>query len=211
MKLSKVTVALVVAILAVMFLATSASALTNLGLKDYLVGSHKVLGTDYQLSEQQKKDVSSYLENNPVSDADAEKIKAEVEAAIKEVNATKAKDLDSVPGDVKSKALSKIQAAGDIAGVNITVNSKDDTVVVTNKKTGKVVSSVNGKKAIVKSSDAVKAASGSTATTGSAAPAGTSTVSQFAKTGNTFSVFAVVALIAVVAVSTIFVKKVNEK
>lgn len=209
MKLSKLTVALVV-VLAIICLSTSVSAFSNQELINYLTGSHKVLNSDYQLDEQQKKDIRSYLKDNPVSDDEAAKIKAEVEAAKKEIDKSGAKNLDSVPADIQSKAAAKLKAAGNIAGVNIDFNSKDKTAVITDKATGKLVSSFNGKKAVQKVTPSGGSAA-APAPAGNAGNAGASTVQTFAKTGFELPVFIVVALVAVVAVSTIFVKKYNEK
>lgn len=203
MKLSKVTIALLVAVLAIICLSTTVNAAD---LKSFVNSSHEIGGKSYELDSYTKTDLNFYLQNNPISDDVAEKIEAVLNEAFALVP-DGVTSLDDLSAGLKAQILAKIKEAGDLAGVSIEINPAAGTFKVTDKN-GNTVSNGHYSRNTI---NPVVATTGSVAASsdGTTASTGTSTVSAFANTGASISVYAVIASIAMVAVSVYFVKKVN--
>jgi len=203
MKLSKVTIALLVAVLAIVCLSTTVNAAD---LKGYVNGSHEIGGQNYELDSNTKTDLNFYLQNNPIPDDVAGDIEDDLNAAL-DLVPDGAKSLDDLSAGLKAQILGKIKDAGNKAGLNVEINPKAGTFKVTDKNGNTVSNGHYGRNGV----NPTVAAAGAPAPAGvgAAAPAGTTTVAGFAKTGASVSVYAVIASIAMVAVSVYFVKKVN--
>lgn len=208
MKISKLSLILVVAIMAISVLATTVSAYTSAELANYITGSHTISGSQFELGADAKNQVKNYLANNPVTDAEAAQIKGLLDEAKNVINSTGASNLNQVSKETKAKAVSLIKQAGNVAGLTVSVNSQAKTVTVS-----------DGATAILSGSYAVEGNGGLTVRTytnpasvgGNNAAAGSTTVNKLVYTGSNNTVFAVVAVLAVVAVATVLVKKVNAK
>lgn len=128
-KISKILVMAVV-ILVVVTISLSVNAVSNSDLISYVTGEHTVLGTKYQLSSEQKDTVKNYLTQNPVDDATAESIKADLVEAVNQLNATGATGLDKVSDSAKAKVTSLLKSAGSKAGLVVTVDTSAKTITV---------------------------------------------------------------------------------
>lgn len=201
MKLSKV---LLIAVIAIMALATSVSAYTSSDLANYITGSHTISGSQFELGAAQKQEVKNYLANNPLTDAEAAEVKSLLDQAKNEINATGASNLNQVSKETKSKAVSLLKQAGNVAGVTVSVNTENQTVTLS--KAGTVI--LSGAYSLEGNGGLTVRTYTNPASTGSASG---STINSFVYTGNSNAVFAVVAVLAVVAVSTILVKKAYAK
>lgn len=215
MKLSRITLVVAIAFVAILALTNSVSAYTSAELSNYITGTHLINGSQYKLTDAQAANVKAYLDSNPVTDAQAAQIKAKLDEAKSKANATT--DLSQMSDANKAEIVSLLQDAGAIAGVTVSVNTQNNTLTVSDGNTvllnGSYATAGNGG-LTVKFGNAGGTTSGAAAATGSSA--GTTTASNggastFVYTGANNSIFAVIAVLAVVAVSTVSVKKVYAK
>lgn len=190
---TKLLVMTSIIVAAIAMMSVKVSAFTNSELIVYLTSTQTVNGESVSLNANQKAAVTDYLTNNPVDEATAESIKADIESAKAEIAATGKTKLDQMSEATKASVVSKIKTAASKAGVTVTVDSKNNNVTITDK-TGKVLSSANYNQYAT-----TPAAGGSAASTGSSQTSGT-----LVYTGANAVVYIVSAL-AIVAVATLAV------
>lgn len=207
MKLSRISLVIAVALLAIVALTVSANAFSNEDLATYLTTTHMISGTQYKLTDANAVQVKDYLMQHPVTDAQAAQIKSLLDQALSKVAGDDA--LSKLTQAEKDEIISLIQQAGNIAGVTVTFNTAADTVTVSANGTviisGSYVNDGNGGVTVKYTNNGGSSAG---AAAGTAANGGSKT---FVYTGANNSVFAVIALLAVVAVSTVLVKKAYAK
>lgn len=207
MKLSRISLIIAVALVAIVALTVSANAFSNEDLATYLTTTHMISGTQYKLTDANAVQVKDYLTNHPVTDAQAAQIKSLLDQALAKVAGDDA--LSKLTTAEKEEVISLIQQAGNIAGVTVTFNTEANTVTVSANGTailsGSYVNDGNGGITVKYVNNG-----GSTGAAGAAAPANGG-AKAFVYTGANNSVFAVIALLAVVAVSTVLVKKAYAK
>lgn len=212
MKLSKLTIALVVALLAIACLATTVNAYSNEDLKGYLTGTHTIGGKTYQLDSSDRTAIINRLNERPVTDSEAatiksqiDSVKAEAEKDMKAQNITSIYDLNA---ESKAKAGAKLKEAAKIAGVEIKQGT-DGGYTAVDIKTESVIS--QKAKGSFKSIFQEVQTNATGSTNNDSTNNSTTTVNKFAKTGSIVPVYTIVALIALVAVSVCLVRKVNAK
>lgn len=209
MKLSRLSLIIAVAFLAVVALTVSASAYTNEDLITYLSSPFNISGTQYKITDAQAIELKNYLQSNPVTDAQAAQIKALVDDAVSKANGYT--DVSQIPADVKNTIKNDLTTAGAVAGVTVTINTVAKTVTVSTPTSGTIINGSyanNGNGGLtVNFSNPTGAATGSAA----ASTASNGGAKTFVYTGANGSVVAVIALLAVVAVSTVLVKKAYAK
>ncbi len=135
-KISKLLVMSIVT-LAVVAMSVSVNAFSNSDLISYVTSDQVVNGETYKFSNDQKNAITKYLTENPVSDDVAASVKEDIEEAKRQITATGATKADQVSDAVKSKIVSLLKSAGEKVGLIVTVNTKDKTVTLTEKETGK--------------------------------------------------------------------------
>lgn len=129
-KLSKVLV-MAVLMLALVLVSFSVNAYSNSDLISYVNdGSYTLGGKTYSLSDKDKVALTNYLTENPVSDEDANAIRANVEAIIAEVEATGVKSIEEIDANVMAEITKLAQAAGARAGLDISIDSAKGTVTI---------------------------------------------------------------------------------
>lgn len=209
MKLSRISLVIAVALLAIVALTVSANAFSNEDLATYLTTTHMISGTQYKLTDANAVQVKDYLTQHPVTDAQAAQIKSLLEQALAKVSGDNA--LSQLTQAEKDQIISLVQQAGNIAGVTVTFNTAANTVTVSGSGavilSGSYVNDGNGG-VTVKYTNGGSGSSSAGAAAGTAANGGSR---AFVYTGANNSVFAVIALLAVVAVSTVLVKKAYAK
>lgn len=207
MKLSKLSLVLVLTILVVAALATSVSAYTSSDLATYITSEHNVGSNCYKLCDDPAQEVKDYLANNPVSDSQAEQIRNLLEQAINKASATGAIDLNQIDTETKMEIQSLIQQAGNVAGVSVSIDTVQKLVTIS--KNGTIIVqghyTTDGRGGITRKITG----DGGGATSSASTTSSTGTISSYVYTGATNVAFAVVAVLAVAAVSTAVVKKVN--
>ena len=189
-KVSKFFVMTIV-ILAVVAMSVSVSAFSNSDLISYVTSDQVVNGETYRFSNDQKTAITNYLTANPVSDDVAASVKEDIEEAKRQITATGATRADQVSKAVKSKVTTLLKSAGDKVGLVVTVNTKDKTVTLTEKATGKAVAA--GSYAAYVHSNNSSAVSGVSQSSGT-----------LVYTGANYALY-VIPVLTIVAVATILV------
>lgn len=208
MKITKLTLILVVAILAVTALATTVSAYTSANLENYLLQTHVIGGSQFELRDGAKADVKAWFKKHQLTDEVAGQIHDKLEAAKAKVGTS---NLDSLSDKTKAEVVSLLQEAGNLAGVTVKVDTSAKTVTISDDGTVVLSGSytADGANGLTFRSSAGGAAVGGAGAAAGAGAGASSSVNSLVYTGNTSTIFAVVAVLAVVAVATLVVKKVN--
>lgn len=194
-KVSKL-VAMVVVILAVIAtMAGSVSAYTNADVMKYVNDVHNINGMIFELSNSDKAKIQNYLTANPVDEATANSIMADISAIEAKVATTGATSVNQISVAVKSEIVSMAKSTVAKAGLNLSVNSKAKTFTITTSS-GEV---------LVSTSYAGKAQSTMGAAAGSAGGASASG-STLLYTGANYAVYALPVL-AIIAVAIIAKKR----
>lgn len=139
-RISKVLVMAVV-ILAVITMSLTAKAFSKQDLINYITATQNVNGMEYSLSKDQKDAVVKYLTDYPLSDAEAESIKNDIESAKKMVADTGATNYDQISKEVKVNVLNTLKTAAGKVGLELKVNTNNNTVTIVEKSTGKNLAS----------------------------------------------------------------------
>lgn len=215
MKLSKITLVVAIALVAIVALSVSASAYTKEDLATYITSPQKIGGTTYKLTDADAVAAKEYIMTHNISDAEANRAKDLISQAVSKAGS--ASSLDQLSSATKSEITSLLQQAGDAVGATVSVNTNSKTVSVVGEDGTAIINgsyASNGNGGLTISSNPTGATTGSAAGASSSAAAGTASnggSSTFVYTGANNAVFAVVALLAVVAVSTVLVKKAYAK
>lgn len=201
-KLSKVLTMLVV-ILAVITITGSVKAYTNSDLKNYLSSAHVVNNMTFELSAEQKDVMSKYLDENKVSDDVATSIMADLQSVENKIAATGATDVSQISDSVKSEIVSTVKSAGNKAGLDVAIDTKNQTVLVTNQKTGATLVSKSYKGGNIVTVTK-PASTGTTASASGAQQSSTTTTSgsTLLYTGANYTLLAI-SLVAIVAVAIV--------
>lgn len=208
MKISKLSLMLVIAIIAISALATSVSAYTSADLANYITGSHSISGSQFELQASEKQQVKDYLANNPLSDAQATEIKNLLDQAKNTISATGSSNLNQIPDSTKAQVVSLIKQAGNVAGLTVSVDTNAKTVTISSANAVILSGSYNieGNGGIT-----VRTYTNPASTGNAGSGAANSSVNTLVYTGSNNTIFAVLAVLAVVAVSTVIVKKAYAK
>jgi hypothetical protein len=196
-----------VVILAVITMTNTAKAYTNSDLKSYLNSAHIVNNMTFELTSEQKDAINKYLDKNQVTDTVATSIMADLKKVESEVAATGATDVSQISDSVKSSITSTIKTAGNKAGLDVNVDTKNKTVMVTSQKDGSTILSKSYKNGNIVKVTKSSTGTASTASTGTQSSSTTTatTGSTLLYTGANYTIFAISAL-AIVAVA-ILVKR----
>lgn len=120
-------IVLLVAVL-VLCLATNVKAATNEELIAYATKKFNVNGTEVGLSAANAQKVRRYLQENPVSEADADAIIAKIDAGVSIMRESGVTDPKKLPADKKNEILALGQEAAKIAGAELTYSDGAITV-----------------------------------------------------------------------------------
>ena len=208
-KLSKLIVMAVV-ILAVVTMSVSVKAFTNSDLIGYVNNIHNINNIIFELKDNQKTAIINYLTAHPVSDEVANSIKADIDAAEKQIANTGATNVDQISKDVKANVIALVKSAASKAGLTLTVNSADETFVIKTSD-GKVLTSGSAR-ADVSYATGTGANAGTPASS-SASKTSTATTKSTGKkllyTGSNYALY-VLPVVAIVAVAVLGRKKIND-
>ena len=202
-KLSKLIVMAIV-ILAVVTMSVSVKAYTNSDVIGYVNNIHNVNNILFELKDNQKTALINYLTAHPVSDDVANSIKADIDAAEKQIANTGATNIDQISKDVKANVVALVKSAASKAGLTLTVNSADETFVVKSSD-GKVVTSGSVRANVSYATGTAATPASSTASTTTAK----STGKKLLYTGSNYALY-VLPVVAIVAVAVLGRKKIND-
>ena len=136
-KLSKLLV-MALLILAVVAVSVNVNAYTNADLLAYVNGEYTIGDNTYSLSEKDKVALTTYLSENPVSDDVATSIRADLDAIRAKVEATGATSIDEISASVMAEVTALAQAAGQKAGLAVSINTADGILTIATDE-GKVL------------------------------------------------------------------------
>lgn len=207
MKLSRISLVIAIALVAIMALSVSANAFSNADLADYITTTHMIGGTQYKLTDANAVAAKDYILNHPLTDAEATQVRDLLEQAKALVNGSDS--LANMSTAQKSEVVSLLKQAGSVAGLTVTVNTNNNTITVSDGTS--VVMSGSYTEAGNAGLTVKYDNNGQPVTGGAAGVASNGGANTFVYTGANGSVFAVIALLAVVAVSTVLVKRAYAK
>lgn len=127
----KKVVSIVLMIVMAMTLVTVVNAATPTeDLKAFLSGEFTVLGEKVKLSNSDMVQVERYLENNPVTEAEAESIKSQVNDLVKYINDTDAKSIADLTTAQKNEVLNRANSVASVVGLSVNYDSKEKALSV---------------------------------------------------------------------------------
>ena len=206
-KLSKLIVMAVV-ILAVVTMSVSVKAYTNSDLIGYVNNIHNINNILFELKDSQKTAIINYLSAHPVSDEVANSIKADIDAAERQIAATGATNVDQISKDVKANVAALVKSAGAKAGLTVVIDTASETFAVKTSD-GKTLTSGAVRNDI---SYAVAPAAGTTAAAPAASNASSNATKSTGKkllyTGTNYALY-VLPVVAIVAVAVLGRKEID--
>ena len=141
-KITKVMLALVMAIVALTVFTTKSNAMTANELKDYICNDKGINGTKLIIRYADKLTVEKFFANNEMTDAQADQIKAIIDKGVALMNA----DGASEPNQLSSKAkkqelLSYAQEAAAVMGLTVSYDATEERLDI--YKNGVLYDSLN--------------------------------------------------------------------
>ena len=141
-KITKVMLALVMAIVALTVFTTKSNAMTANELKDYICNDKGINGTKLIIRDADKVKVEKFFANNEMTDAQADQIKAIIDKGVALMNA----DGASEPNQLSSKAkkqelLSYAQEAAAVMGLTVSYDATEERLDI--YKNGVLYASLN--------------------------------------------------------------------
>ena len=141
-KITKVMLALVMAIVALTVFTTKSNAMTANELKDYICNDKGINGTKLIIRDADKVKVEKFFANNEMTDAQADQIKAIIDKGVALMNA----DGASEPNQLSSKAkkqelLSYAQEAAAVIGLTVSYDATEERLDI--YKNGVLYDSLN--------------------------------------------------------------------
>lgn len=141
-KITKVMLALVMAIVALTVFTTKSNAMTANELKDYICNDKGINGTKLIIRDADKVKVEKFFANNEMTEAQADQIKAIIDKGVALMNA----DGASEPNQLSSKAkkqelLSYAQEAAAVMGLTVSYDATEERLDI--YKNGVLYDSLN--------------------------------------------------------------------
>ena len=141
-KITKVMLALVMAIVALTVFTTKSNAMTANELKDYICNDKGINGTKLIIRDADKVKFEKFFANNEMTDAQADQIKAIIDKGVALMNA----DGASEPNQLSSKAkkqelLSYAQEAAAVMGLTVSYDATEERLDI--YKNGVLYDSLN--------------------------------------------------------------------
>ena len=141
-KITKVMLALVMAIVALTVFTTKSNSITANELKDYICNDKGINGTKLIIRDADKVKVEKFFANNEMTDAQADQIKAIIDKGVALMNA----DGASEPNQLSSKAkkqelLSYAQEAAAVMGLTVSYDATEERLDI--YKNGVLYDSLN--------------------------------------------------------------------
>lgn len=119
---------LVALVVTLMMSVTNVSAMTKDELKTKLTKEYTINGATFKASASDVAQIERYLEQNNVSEADADKISAKVDEAVSIIEAGNATKLEELTTTEKDKLIGLLSDISNTTSVKVTVNKGVITV-----------------------------------------------------------------------------------
>lgn len=199
----------------VISVSLSVNAYTNDDVIAYISKAHTANGRTVQLDQTQRENLKNYLQNNPVTEAEANDIIAKLDAAKAKIDNSGATNLSELSESIKSEVVSLVKSAGAIAGLDVEVDTVNEIVTIKDKNGNVVVSATSyaqfnkdAAKATTNTNTGKKASTQATSGSVKTQSATTNSGKKLVYTGNDYtSAIKMIVAIVAVAISGILVKK----
>lgn len=191
--------------IAVIAMTVSVQAYTNQDVISYVTKAHTVNGRTVQLSQTQRQSLTQYLNENPVTESEANDIIAKLDKAKSLIDNSGATNLSQLSSSIKGEVISLVKEAGRIAELDVQVDMENETVTIKTLK-GKVIISATSYSQFNK--DVQKPGTTTTTNSGSTSNGSTTTGKKLVYTGNTNTagIQTIVAIVAI-AIAGVCIKK----
>lgn len=120
----------IVLMIAIISISISVNAYTNEDVISYVTRAHVVNGRTEQLNGTQRESLRKYLQENPVTDSEADEIIAKLDQAKALIDNSGATSLSQLSDNIKAEVVSLIKSAGAIAGLQVEVDTVNETVTI---------------------------------------------------------------------------------
>lgn len=194
---------MIAVMIAVIAMTVSVQAYTNQDVISYVTKAHTVNGRTVQLSQTQRQSLTQYLNENPVTESEANDIIAKLDKAKSLIDNSGATNLSQLSSSIKGEVISLVKEAGRIAELDVQVDTANETVTIKTLK-GKVIISATSYSQFNK--DVQKPGTTTTTNSGSTSSGSTTTGKKLVYTGNTAGMKTIVAIVAI-AIAGVCVKK----
>lgn len=141
-KLLKI-VSVLVMIVMIVSVSLSVNAYTNDNVIEYISKAHTVNGRTVQLSKTQRQSLTQYLQNNPVTESEADEIIGKLDSAKSKLDNSGATNLSQLSDSIKAEVVSLVKSAGSIAGLNVEVDTVNEVVTIKDSNGNSVVSATS--------------------------------------------------------------------
>lgn len=136
--LQKVAVLVVVLLLA---LSVRVFAMSQSDFIAYVSKAHTSNGITYQISSTHKRELENYLKDNPITESQADEMKAKFDSLISYAGSNGIKDPLKATKEQKQVLLSKANDIASVIGLSVKYNSSDKTLEF--YKDGKFITAVS--------------------------------------------------------------------
>lgn len=203
-KLCKI-VSIAALIMIVISVTMTAQAYTNDNVIAYITKAHTVNGRTVQLSTNQRQSLTQYLQNNPVTDSEADEIIAKLDEAKAKIDNSGATNLSQLDQSIKAEVVSLVKSAGAIAGLDVQIDTVNEIVTIKDSNGNVIISATsyseftgkeNGNKKGNQSNTSSSTQSGNSSTSTSNSTTG----KKLVYTGKDYSVV-IKTIIAIVAIA----------
>ena len=141
-KITKVMLALVMAIVALTVFTTKSNAMTANELKDYICNDKGINGTKLIIRDADKVKVEKFFANNEMTDAQADQIKAIIDKGVALMNADGASEPNQLSFKAKKQELlSYAQEAAAVMGLTVSYDATEERLDI--YKNGVLYDSLN--------------------------------------------------------------------
>lgn len=138
-KLCKI-ITVVALVMIVISITMTAQAYTNDNVIAYITKAHTVNGRTVQLSAKQRQSLTQYLQNNPVTDSEADEIIAKLDEAKAKIDNSGATNLSQLDQSIKAEVVSLVKSAGAIAGLDVQIDTVNEIVTIKDSNGNVIIS-----------------------------------------------------------------------
>ena len=121
-KVAIITVVLLIALTAKTF------AMSQEAFIEYVSKPYTINGSVFQITVANENQLRNYLKDNPITDAEADKMKEIFDGIVAFVESTGAKDINSMTKEQKQELFKRGQEMAAVVGITLTYNNTDKTI-----------------------------------------------------------------------------------
>lgn len=115
----------VLAVVLMLVLTVKTFAMSQSDFVSYVSKAYTINGATFQITSSQKVKLEKYLADHPITESEADQMRAKFDNVIAYIESTGAKSVDAMTKSQKETLLAKANEVAAVVGVNITYNSSD--------------------------------------------------------------------------------------